>query len=119
MNRKNSRSRKIIMRNKRRRAARTMMSISCICLLACTLFFAGFKLSAVVTGAKELDAGHSVKLYKSVMIEQDDCLWDIAKRNMGVGYDDINEYVAEIMHLNQLTSTTLHYGNYLCIPYYG
>lgn len=119
MNRKSSCSKKLVMRNKRRKAIRTMLGVSCVCMIACMMFFAGFKTSAVVTGAKELDSGHSEKLYKSVMVEQNDCLWDIAERYMGVGYSDKNDYVAEVMQLNNLSGTEIHYGEYLCVPYYG
>lgn len=119
MNKNYSRSKKIVMRNKRRKAVRTVFGVSGVCIIACLLFFAGFKSSAVVTGAKELDSGHSEKLYKSVMIEQNDCLWDIAERYMGVGYSNTNDYVAEIMQINNLSGSDIHYGEYLCIPYYG
>lgn len=119
MDRRKSCSRKLVMRNKRRKAIRTLISVSCISIVIFSLFFAGLKISAVVTGAKELDSGHSQKLYKSVMVEQNDCLWDIADRYMGSGYSDKNVYVAEVMELNNLSGSEIHYGEYLCVPYYG
>ena len=75
--------------------------------------------SAVITDAEGLDTGSSVKMYKSVMVEQNDCIWDIAERYMGNGYSDTRDYVEEIIEINNLAGTEIHFGDYLCIPYYG
>ncbi len=119
MNKENRRTKKLVLRNRRRKAIRTLISICFISVVAFTMFFAGIKISAVTTGAKGFDAASSEKMYMSVMVEQDDCLWDIAERHMGVGYTDIGDYVAEIIELNNLAGSDVHYGEYICIPYYG
>ena len=112
-------TRKIIERNRKRRVVRTVISFMFVSMIAFTMFFAGIKVSAVTTDAQSLDTGSATKMYKSVMVEQNDCLWDIAERNMGVGYNDINDYIEEIIIINNLTGTDIHFGEYICVPYYA
>ena len=38
---------------------------------------------------------------------------------MGTEYDDVDSYVDEVISMNGLTSTTIHAGAYLTIPYYS
>lgn len=116
---KKNRVRRLVIKNKRRKAMHTVLSICLISIVVLSIFFAGIKVSAVTTGAKGLDTGSSEKMYMSVMVERDDCLWDIAERHMGIGYTDIQDYVAEIIELNNLSDSEIHYGEYICIPYYG
>ena len=76
-------------------------------------------MSAITADAESLDSGSSVKMYKSIMVEQNDCIWDIAERYMGNGYSDTRDYVEEIIQINNLSGSEIHFGEYLCIPYYG
>lgn len=55
---------------------------------------------------------------ESIMINSNDTLWGIAEEYFTNEYDDINHYVEVIMEANNLSSTTIHSGNYLIIPYY-
>ena len=56
---------------------------------------------------------------ESILINDNDTLWDIARRYYTSEYDNINHYIAVIMKANNLTCTTIHSGNYLIIPYYN
>lgn len=55
------------------------------------------------------------KYYKSIIIEQGDSLWSIAKE---YACDDTNDYIKEIKQLNGLHSETIHAGQHLIITYY-
>ena len=115
----NRRLRLLIERNKKRKRIRVAATLCAVFLIAFTMFFAGLKFSAITAGAKGFESVTYDKMYKSVMVEQNDSLWDIAERHMGSGYTDTKEYIAEIIELNNLNGTDIHYGEYLCVPYYG
>lgn len=55
----------------------------------------------------------------SVLINDNDTLWNIAEEYFTSEYGDINHYVEVIMKANNLTGTTIHSGNFLIIPYYS
>ena len=61
MNRKDNRTKKLVIKNRRRKAVRTLLGICFVSMIAFTMFFAGFKISAVAAGAKGLDTGNSEK----------------------------------------------------------
>lgn len=55
---------------------------------------------------------------ESILIGNNDTLWSIAEEYYSSEYTDINHYIEVIMKANNLSSTTIHSGNYLIIPYY-
>ncbi len=64
--------------------------------------------------------GHSnsKKTVTSVYINEGDSLWSIASRFYSDECGDMDDYIDEICDTNHLTSSTIHAGNYLIIPYY-
>lgn len=59
------------------------------------------------------------KYYKSITIEQGDSLWSIAQEYCSDNaYQDIQEYIDELVQLNGLTSMTIHEGQHLIVAYY-
>ena len=49
----------------------------------------------------------------------DDTLWSIAEEYMDEEhYDSITDYLEEVKRMNSLTNDTIHYGEYLIIPYF-
>ena len=60
----------------------------------------------------------SVKAYKSVRVETQDCLWTIAKREMGEEWTDIRVYIDEVREINGITGDHLTAGAYVILPYY-
>lgn len=117
--RNNSRVQKLVSKNKRRYKMHAALSAVFLAGFLMAVAFCGMFLSATKTNAENPDTGSYTKMYKSVMVEQGDCLWDIADRYMSVGYDDKSEFIQEIRELNQMTGSEIHYGDYLCIPYYA
>lgn len=69
-----------------------------------------------VTAKRE---GYRVKQVASIQIQKGDTLWSIASRHMSDEYEDLNEYIAEIMMSNGLSSDKIHAGSYLIVPYYA
>lgn len=55
---------------------------------------------------------------KSIMIEQGDTLWEIAKSHYSEEFRSIPEYIDQIKECNNITSDTIHTGMYLIVPYY-
>lgn len=113
-----SRVNKLVKRNRRRKARRAFKSAFLLSAFIFCVAFAGLKAGAISTNAKNTNPEGSAKQYKSVMVERDDCLWDIADRYMGRGYSDKRVYIEEVRQINNLTSDELHFGSYLCVPYY-
>ena len=58
------------------------------------------------------------KYYKSITIEQGDSLWSIAQEYRSDAYEDVQEYIDELVQLNGLTSMTIHEGQHLVVAYY-
>lgn len=116
--RENNRVKKLVKRNKRRKTCRAIESAVLLSIFLFCVAFAGLKAGAISTNAQNTNPDGSEKQYKCVMVEQGDCLWDIAERYMGRGYSDKRVYIEEVKQINNLTSDELHFGSYLCVPYY-
>ena len=68
------------------------------------------------TQAEESD--EAVKQYKSIMINPGDSLWKIAVEHADCHYSSIQEYIDELMFINNLHSDLINVDEYLLIPYY-
>lgn len=78
-----------------------------------------FTLSTFRSNAKN-DAEASYKYYKSIMVSDHDTLWSIAQQYMDEAhYASVNDYINEVKYMNSLPDDSIHYGEYLVIPYYG
>lgn len=63
--------------------------------------------------------GERVKLVASIEIQKGDTLWSIASDFYSDEYDDMNDYIEEIMYSNGMTSDEIHTGNYIIVPYFA
>lgn len=105
--------------NKRR--ARAIAKRRMILLLAAVLLIT---VGSVIFGSIFTNEGSSVEAhdatytaYKSIEIEAGDSLWSIAEEYMLDEFDNTAEYVKELKRLNNLTSDTIHEGQYLLVAY--
>lgn len=58
------------------------------------------------------------KCYRYIEVEAGDSLWSIAEEYMSEEYDSIDEYIAEVKQINNITSDKIYRGATLVIPYY-
>ena len=58
------------------------------------------------------------KYYKSIEIQAGDSLWSIAEEYMSDHFESTQDYIDEIIVLNNLTSETIHSGQHLMVIYY-
>lgn len=79
------------------------------------LFSVGF-ITKTVTAER---AGERVKLVASVEIKHGDTLWSIASEFYSDEYDDMNDYIKEIMYSNGMASDEIRTGNYIIVPYFA
>ena len=112
MNRQDEREK---LRNRRKKQVARQKKILLIAV-ASVIVAASIVCGTILSLAKnpETDAMQH-KYYKSIMIEQGDSLWSIAKQ---YACDDAYEYIKEIKQLNGLTSETIQAGEHLIITYY-
>lgn len=81
----------------------------------------GLILISIIFITKTVTAERSLartKTITSVEIQQGDTLWSIAKDHITDEYNDINDYIEEIMYTNNLNSDKIHAGNHIIVPYY-
>lgn len=88
---------------------------SIISLIILSIIFIGLLTEKTVASAS---VAKDEKYVMSIKIEKGDTLWGIAKENITVHYENIDEYIEEIMECNSLTSDVIHEGQYLIVPYY-
>lgn len=60
----------------------------------------------------------NVKNFKCITVTEEDTLWSIASENMTEEYNSINEYIDEVMSINELTDPEIYSGATLVVPYY-
>ncbi len=65
------------------------------------------------------EAEDTCKYFQSVEIEKGDTIWSIASQYISSEYISMDEYVNEIIELNNLKSVEIHTGEYIVVPYYG
>ncbi len=70
------------------------------------------------TLAKDKDVNCAYKYYTSIEIQEGDSLWSIAQEYRTEHYDSTQDYVDELVVLNDLTSETIHAGQHLMVVYY-
>lgn len=87
-----------------------------VILLFIIMIFTVILASKKVTAKRD---GYRVKQVASIQVQKGDTLWSIASRHMSDEYNDLNDYIAEIMISNGLSSDSIHAGKYIIVPYYS
>lgn len=87
-----------------------------IFILVCTLSVCSGSIRLEGTEGRVAEA----VIYEPVLICQGDSLWSIARANLEQPTNaKIQEYIKEIISLNNMSSTSIHEGNYILIPRYN
>ena len=105
-------------RKRQRALAKRRMMLLLVTLLLITVGTVVFGSSFTFAKDNESAANQQFKYYKSVMIEAGDSLWSIAEEYKTEHYANTQEYIDELVDLNNLSSETIHAGQYLMIIYY-
>lgn len=108
-------------RYKRERARRTRQIFERVLLSICLIALLAIGSSAILTKATTADEAEKVyyKYYTQIEITSGDSLWEIAGKYMEHGpYESRNDYMKEVVELNQLSDTTIILGQHLVVPYY-
>ena len=113
------RSERRILKNRIRRQREMKKNFLILMMTVCLIVTGSVSVSGFRTNAKDDSTEVSYKYYKSITVNNHDTLWSIAEEYMDAEhYDSVNDYIAEVRRMNSLTSDTIHYGEYLIIPYY-
>ena len=64
------------------------------------------------------ESGIEYKYYKSIVIQDGDSLWSVAKEYQDDKYENTQEYIDELKELNNLSSDRIHEGQHLMVVYY-
>ncbi len=86
-----------------------------VALLFIVVLFSIFFITKTVTAQRAVDR---TKLVTCIEVKKGDSLWSIASEYFTDEYDDMNEYIAEIMSSNGMISDEIHAGNFIIVPYY-
>ena len=62
--------------------------------------------------------GQREKMITSVSIKDGDTLWTIAEAYYCDEYESMDDYIEDIMSINNISSTKIVAGNYILVPYY-
>ena len=106
---------------KRDRIRRTKQIIERVLLTICLIALLAIRSSRILTKATTAEEAKNVyyKYYTQIEIQAGDSLWDIAGSYMAYGpYDSRNDYMEEVVEINQLSDTTIIAGQHLIVPYY-
>lgn len=80
----------------------------------------GVVLTATVTRADDDGMAERYKYYKSIYIEKNMTLWDIAHEYAGMEYETMEQYIQEVTAINHIKDPDhIEYGTKISIPYYS
>lgn len=96
----------------RSRMIRILLVVTSLLLMFCVVKTVK---AAVMT---EDNDGRRVFACDSVIVEENDTLWDIAMEYYTDDYSDIYSYISEIMKTNNMVSEIIYTDDCLIIPYY-
>ena len=105
------------MRKKKRIYKRQLSSKRRMLILLATVLF--ITIGSIGFGSSFSDAHESKReqtvVYKSIMIQSGDTLWDIAQRYKTNDYESTQDYVNELKRLNSLESDQIQESRYLTV----
>lgn len=74
----------------------------------------------LISNAQTEEERLSIKYYTSVRVSRGETLWSIAEEYSDEHYDNIGDYIDEVVSINHLKNREyLKDGQYLIIPYYS
>ena len=110
--------RRIIRRQQelRRRRIRIAAALVMTVIIILAAVFAGIRMTTKTTSAAHEHT--PVLYYKSIEVQTGDTLWDLAGREIGPGWADRFEWIAEVERANGLDNDRITAGAFIVVPYY-
>ncbi len=107
---------KCMLRLRRERRRRIVVSMFAVLAVTCVLMAGTILYSSIRT-----QAGNGFKYYTSVTVKSGDTLWNLADEYVDYNYyKDKNKYIAEVKSINHLDDNcTITAGQSLIVPYYS
>lgn len=102
-------------RRRKQIRSRIMLFIMTVCLI----FGLVLSLSIMVARADTGIEKNNYKYFSSIMVGYGDNLLSIAEQYIDDHYDSVEQYVNEVIHINNLKENEVKAGQYLVIPYYS
>lgn len=102
-------------RRRKQIRSRIMLFIMTVCLI----FGLVLSLSIMVARADTGIEKNNYKYFSSIMVGCGDNLLSIAEQYIDDHYDSVEQYVNEVIHINNLKENEVKAGQYLVIPYYS
>lgn len=104
-------------RIERERQVRKQKSILYSCGIAVVAILIVFVLIGISGSSKKVNASIDGKfIYESVMIQSGETLWSIAAKYQDSFNGSLDEYIEEIMSINNMYDDKIHAGDYIIIP---
>lgn len=102
---------------RRQKELRRKYIFTALSFVVVLIFVFSFK-SITSNAVEETDATY--KYFKSYVVDNDDTLWSIANEHIDYQcYNDVNEYIDEVVSINHLNNDTIMYGQSIVIPYFS
>ncbi|MCR4955867.1 MAG: LysM peptidoglycan-binding domain-containing protein [Lachnospiraceae bacterium] len=98
------------------RRQKNLLYISAIVVLSILIITIAVKIYTNPNKVEASNTGHYV--YESILVEQGDSLWTIAKEHICTNDYSIDNYIREVKELNQLSEDDMNAGDYIVIPVY-
>lgn len=92
-----------------------LVILAAVMLVICATLVFGSK----DAGMKSDASTRNQKYFKCITIEYGETLTDIAHKNMTEEYHSVNDYINEVMSINNLSSDSITSGATLVVPYYA
>lgn len=114
-----SRSERRIRNNRIRRRREMRKNFLLFVMTLCLIVTTSIVISSFRSNAKTDPAKETCRYYKSITVSEHDTLWSIAKTYMDeTHYDSVQDYIDDVMHINNLKNDAIYADAHLIVPYY-
>lgn len=96
-------------------SSKKVVIIAAIIIAACIIYIPFTRKDSKPTEA----SNSNDKFYTSILVEKGDTLWGIAEKYMTEEYKSTQEYIDEVLEINDMNTNIIVDGTYLLIPYYA
>lgn len=114
------RSERRIRNNRIRRSREMRKNFLLFVMTLCLIVTTSVAVSSFRSNAKGDSAKETYRYYKSITVSDCDTLWSIAETYMDdLHYDSIQDYISDVMHINNLKNDAIYADAHLIVPYYA